>query len=242
MKIVFLADAHIAGLGDPNQRLLAEFLDSLSSSKNPPDKVVFLGDIFDFWMGFNEVVAREYSTLLKAFVGLHKEGIDIIYLEGNHDYSMGAFFTGTLKVGVYGDDCEMRLDGKRLFLSHGDRAAGDVKYSIWRWFLRNILGELLSDLLGPARTWQLAKYLSKQSRSCGERSANVELGFKKFIREKISEGFDTVILAHSHKAVVERVELEGKGGLYVNPGSFSDNGFYILYEDGSYTLKEYGTE
>jgi UDP-2,3-diacylglucosamine hydrolase len=241
VKIVFLADAHISGIDDPNQLVLAGFLDSLASSENPPDKVVLLGDIFDFWMGFNEVVEREYSTLLKALIRLHERGIEIIYIEGNHDYSMGPFFTETLKARVYGDDCEMKLDGKRIFLSHGDRACGDVKYLFWRWFLRNIPGKLLAEVLGPLRTWSLAKYLSKESRGYGGRSAVVEQGFKGFIKEKISEGFDIVILAHSHKNTIEDADLEGKVGRYINPGSFADDGSYILYEAGTYTLREYGT-
>ena len=47
MNIVFVADAHLKGLDDPNQASLVEFFDGLDGV----DLLVILGDLFDCWGG-----------------------------------------------------------------------------------------------------------------------------------------------------------------------------------------------
>jgi UDP-2,3-diacylglucosamine hydrolase len=82
MKIIFIADCHLKGLGDPNQEALCAFLDGLFKI----DKLVILGDFFDFWVGLNNVVYTEYKPVLKSLFALSESGVEIIYIEGNHDF------------------------------------------------------------------------------------------------------------------------------------------------------------
>ena len=62
MKIVFIGDAHIKGLSDPEMPALCAFIDSLW----PINTLVIMGDLFDVWTGTNKVTLHEYGPLLQS--------------------------------------------------------------------------------------------------------------------------------------------------------------------------------
>ncbi|MBI5468174.1 MAG: UDP-2,3-diacylglucosamine diphosphatase [Deltaproteobacteria bacterium] len=232
MKIVFIADAHLKGLDDPNQKTIVEFLDSLRAI----DKLVVLGDLFDFWTGYNRVVERNYRPTLDALVRLKKRGASIVYIEGNHDFSMGRFFTDTLKAEVCPDSAVLDLNGKKYYLSHGDTVRMTAGYRLWRSFLRSPLFAVTAAVVRPAGVWKVALYLSERSRGHHNREASrhnaTEKSLREFAAKKISEGVDGVIMGHSHSSGVHSLS----GGVYANPGSLID-GEYLVWEDGRFRVE-----
>lgn len=240
MKIIFIADSHIKGLDDPNQASLVSFLDGLAASieGERPDKVVLLGDIFDFWVGFKSVVYHRYLPLLNSLLRLREKGVRFLYLEGNHDFFMGEFFTDVLEADVYMDNCRLSLEGKEMYLSHGDAVNMSLGYATWRAFLRGRLFRILKWLTSPKLIIKVADMLSRKSRSYGKRSELVERRMKDFAKRRILSGFDVVILGHSHMPGVHLVGDETKSGVYANPGSWTD-GNYLVYEKGELKLERF---
>ncbi len=228
MKAVFIADAHLLGASDPNQKKLAKFLDSLSGI----DTLFILGDIFDYWSGYDEVVGREYKEVLDSLKRVSVRGIKIIYLEGNHDFSMGLFFTDTLKADVYPDEAEITLDNKRAYLAHGDAVDMSLGYRLWRGLLRSFFFRITVRLIPPKQGWNIARRLSGKSRQYSMHKAVVEERLKTFAQKKISEGFDIVVLGHSHSAGVHEQSAGARKGVYANPGSFSKGGSHLVLEGG----------
>lgn len=235
MKIVFIADAHLKGLEDPNQKRVVEFLDSLGAI----DRLVVLGDLFDFWTGYNRVVERNYRPTLEALVRLKERGAEIVYIEGNHDFSMGAFFTGTLKARVCPDHLVLDLAGKKYYLSHGDAVGMTAGYRLWRSFLRSPLFSVTAAVVRPASVWSVALYLSERSRHRHNKKASdynaTEERLREFAARKISEGMDGVVMGHSHSSGVHDIS----GGVYANPGSLID-GEYLVWEDGAFRVERSG--
>ena len=235
MKIVFVADAHIKGLRDPAQAGLAAFLDALTDI----DKLVLLGDIFDFWAGSNPIAMREYRPLLDSLKGLSERGIEIIYVEGNHDFDMGSFFTKTLGASVFPDACTITLNGERIYLAHGDTVSMTTGYRLWRLFLRSPLFGLLTSVLPPDIVWEVAARLSSKSRGRYGEKKSLDKKMKAFSAGLIEGGHSGVILAHSHVAGVNRgITKEGRG-FYANPGGWVNGKHFLLYEDGDLSVKSY---
>lgn len=235
MKIVFISDAHLKGLEDPNQKRVVEFLDTLGAI----DRLVVLGDLFDFWTGYNRVVERNYRPTLDALVRLKERGAEIVYIEGNHDFSMGAFFTGTLKALVCPDHLVLDLGGKKYYLSHGDTVGMTAGYRLWRSFLRSPLFSVTAAVVRPAGVWSVALYLSDRSRHRQNKKApdynSTERRLREFAAGKISEGMDGVVMGHSHSSGVHIIS----GGVYANPGSLID-GEYLVWEDGAFRVERRG--
>ncbi|MBI5238125.1 MAG: UDP-2,3-diacylglucosamine diphosphatase [Deltaproteobacteria bacterium] len=233
MKAVFIADAHLSGASDPNQKKLAKFLDSLSDI----DTLFILGDIFDYWSGYDEVAGREYKEVLGSLKRVSAKGIKIIYLEGNHDFSMGPFFTDTVKADVYPDEAEITLDNKRAYLAHGDTVNMSLGYRLWRGLLRSFFFRIIVRLIPPEQGWNIAMRLSGKSRQYSIHKAVVEERLKAFAQKKISEGFDIVVLGHSHSAAVHDENAGARKGVYANPGSFSKGSSHLVFEGGRLRVK-----
>jgi UDP-2,3-diacylglucosamine hydrolase len=101
-KIYFASDFH---LGYPDhqtslarERKVVAWLDSIKSDA----QIVFLvGDIFDFWFEYKNVVPKGFVRLLGKLAELSDSGIEIIIFSGNHDIWMFDYFTKELGIKVY---------------------------------------------------------------------------------------------------------------------------------------------
>ncbi|HEC1790503.1 TPA: metallophosphoesterase [Campylobacter lari] len=113
---VFIADAH----ENENRRGFWDFLQALKDKKIQTPQLFLMGDIFDLLI--YEVKATH--DFAKAYIDLLEEladEIEIIYLEGNHDFNLAKFFK---KVKVFSIKqqpllCEFK-DKTLVKLAHGD--------------------------------------------------------------------------------------------------------------------------
>ncbi|OGQ58227.1 MAG: hypothetical protein A3J24_01295, partial [Deltaproteobacteria bacterium RIFCSPLOWO2_02_FULL_53_8] len=209
MKTVFIADAHLKGLDDPCQASVAGFIDGLSGI----DALVILGDFFENWPGENVVALRQYEPVLSALVRLKEQGAEIVYVEGNHDFFMGGFFTQTLGAWVCPDAYEAAIDGRRIYAVHGDAISMTLIYRLWRGFLRSGLCRLIVAAMGPDIAWSLGIKLAHRSRTYSGNGMAVDAAIMSFAQTKIDAGVNIVVSAHSHQAGVHQIG----GGVYANP-------------------------
>ena len=117
-KIYFASDFH---LGYPDhqtslarERKVVAWLDSIKSDS----QVVFLvGDIFDFWFEYKNVVPKGFVRLLGKLAELSDSGIEIIVFAGNHDIWMFDYFTKELGIKVYREFQEYSVSSNQLAVS-----------------------------------------------------------------------------------------------------------------------------
>ncbi|MEK7828584.1 MAG: UDP-2,3-diacylglucosamine diphosphatase [Deltaproteobacteria bacterium] len=235
MRAIFIADAHLKGLNDPNQKHLCSFLKTLKDV----DILFVLGDLFEFWTGCNKTLEYNYSPVLAQFKRLKESGTNIIYVEGNHDFSVGPFFKDILGGAVYPDSADITLDGKRFFLAHGDIVEHSVSYKIWRRLLRSSITSVIIKMIPHAFVWRAALWLAKTSHKNHKIGDRLDKLQKSFAKEKITQDFDVVIFAHSHVPEVSEIAANGKNGVYANPGDWVGEFSYLVYEDGNIRLERY---
>ena len=229
---IFLGDAHLNPYRkdftwDAFRRLVAD----------PPEGLVLMGDFFDFWFGFSDNTHLEslYGDIREAFERLGEGGTRIIFLEGNHDFCLSGEIFG-IRVENHRWEVSLQLDGLRLYLSHGDRASG-FPHNLPCILLKNrILCSLLS-LLGPKVITPLAFLWAARSRRCPA-DGRLKERLRSFALQKLREGVDVVIMAHTHDPEAVQWELQGRKGLYFNVGSFRE-GDYLLFSGGRFALKKF---
>lgn len=129
---IFIADAHYPHHGDEFYQLLVD----IDSGVLKPSQIFLMGDIFDLLFGYNEYIK---SFSLKAIELLNKISlkIPIIYIEGNHDFSLETIFKD---ISIYPQSQQplyFDLDGKVVALSHGDLFDTPLSYRIYSKILRN---------------------------------------------------------------------------------------------------------
>lgn len=240
----FIADAHLSGSDsdDVRQQMLVRFLEE---NRDRMACLVILGDLFDFWFGFPGYLDPTYRPLCDMLLSLSRDGVRIIYLEGNHDFSVGEFFTETLQGQVYSGDHVLKLNGYRVFLSHGDNIdPADLRYRFYRGLLKNRAVYTLIRLLGPSRTNQIKNFLTRRPWMHKRRERPVGVHPDEvFARKKCGEGMDVVILGHIHYPCEKTFVLDGRTCYYFNVGDWIEHFSYLWYHPQSgFRLEHYRRE
>ena len=137
MRTVFIADAHLVSPEDANYRLLLRFLHELEGEL---DTLYIMGDLFDFWLGFPSHPFTQYDEVLDALERLVQRGCRLVYFEGNHDFHLGTIFSQRLKAEIHSGPAIESVQGKRLYLCHGDQINREDRfYRLLRFLLRTRL-------------------------------------------------------------------------------------------------------
>ncbi len=239
MRKVFIADAHLRCETDENYRLLMDLLQGLPGNA---DTLFIMGDLFEFWIGYPEVPFVHYLPILEALRGLHEKGIEIVYFEGNHDFHMGPFFQDTLKARIYGGPATIELDGKRVYLCHGDEInRADYGYRLLRFLLHNRLTGAVIPLVPPAAASFIAERMARGSR--GNHHARRERWdyaaiAREFAAARFKEGHDAVVIGHFHLPLLEQTAGNGVRTL-LSLGDWLTHYTYGEWEDGAFSLKTY---
>jgi predicted phosphodiesterase len=136
-----------------------------------------------------------------------------------------------MEVEVYPDGCEERLGGDRAFIAHGDLSNPKQRaYRTFRKILKNSFTYRLIHLAGPQISRRVARKLSDMSYQKYHNDQHAPPPpFKAFAHQKFLEGFEIVILGHSHfpEEIVE--SINGRRCLYYNVGDWMNHRSFLRF-------------
>ncbi len=128
---IFVADSHY---NEKNQEFLI-FLEKLKVKDIKAEQIFFMGDMFDFISEESEYFIKKNKHLIDRINELSKT-IQIVYLEGNHDYNLTSLFPKVLVVKREKQPILGIYNNKQLSLSHGDNFTPKY-YNIYCKVIRN---------------------------------------------------------------------------------------------------------
>jgi hypothetical protein len=146
-SVFFMSDAHL-GVDPAEQEgaRTARLHDFLNSLPGRASSLYIVGDLFDFWFEYRTAIPRRYFPTLAVLQGLRATGLDIAYLNGNHDFWLGRFFRDTLGIRTIDGGATVEAQGRRLWLHHGDGLlGGELGYRALRGVLRSRAGIARTD-------------------------------------------------------------------------------------------------
>ncbi|RNC73351.1 MAG: UDP-2,3-diacylglucosamine diphosphatase [Desulfuromonadales bacterium] len=236
MRAIFIADAHLRHEEDDNYRILMKFLAELQGAT---DTLYILGDLFEFWIGYEKVPFTHYLPILERLRELKESGVGIVYFEGNHDFHMGPFFTETLGARVHAGPAVIEIEGKRFYLCHGDQVnRKDYGYRLLRFILHSSLTRAASALVPPAFVSWIAEQMSHGSKkNHGRRKMRWDYPamLRAFAAQRFREGCDTVVSGHFHIPFLDTAE----GNTLLSLGDWLTHYTYGELRDGVLSLKTY---
>jgi UDP-2,3-diacylglucosamine hydrolase len=173
-NIYFLADAHLGSRAVKHsrtqERRLVNFLDSI---KTKAEAVYLLGDMFDFWFEYHNVVPKGFTRFLGKLSELTDLGVEVHYFTGNHDIWCNDYFQQECGVILHREPLTTELYGKVFYLAHGDGLGdGSRKFSFLRSMFHNHTCQVLFAALHPR--WGVEFGLSWAKHSRMKRVANQE--------------------------------------------------------------------
>jgi len=267
-KVYFLSDFHL-GVPDhasstARERRIVAFLEEAAKDATV---IHILGDLFDMWFEYKQVVPRGFTRLLGKLSELHDRGIPVHIHIGNHD--MWAFDYLPMETGVtlHQEPIVREWDGKRLYIGHGDGLGpGDHGYKFIRKVFRNKLMQWCFARLHPNFGLGIAHFWSGRSRLKHYENDRQWLGADKewlvlYCRELLrKEHYDYLIFGHRHLPVdLELVpggasrspsgdldgtfDPAGTSSRYINLGDWIMHFTYaVLDADGLRLMKRSGTD
>lgn len=236
VMLLFLSDAHLGlKLKSDQSPAKQRLFDCLEKYEDRLEKLFILGDLFDFWFEWKHVILKQHVEVLCRLKSLTQRGIDLHYLAGNHDFTLSRFLSEEIGANVHLDHYAFSYREKKFYLLHGDGLApADWGYRILKRILRSPLNQKFYSWLHPDLALYLAHRSSSTSRNHTSRRWDVDgEAYRRAAREKIQEGFNYVLFAHTHEPLLEKVEQ----GIYINTGDWMKYFSYAVYDDGGMTLK-----
>ncbi|UCG63019.1 MAG: UDP-2,3-diacylglucosamine diphosphatase [Candidatus Zixiibacteriota bacterium] len=233
--LYIFSDAHLGSASEEKENQKVENIRRLFDIvKSDGDRMVILGDLFDFWFEYKHAIPKEYHQVLFMLDELVRHGVKIDYVSGNHDFWMDDFFETRMGLVVHPDCFDMEYGGKRLHLIHGDGLApADRGYRLLKRILRNRFNIWLYRKLPPDWAIPLAKAVSGSSREyTSRRDHTFAPDYEKYAARKLNEGFDIVAIGHLHIPVEKQLD----GGTYINTGDFIHHFTYAKLADGQINL------
>ena len=196
MKAIFLSDAHLRDVSDDNYRHLLEFL----NKQQDLDALFLLGDIFELWMGYKHLVFSAYVPVLEQLQRLSDNGTRLYYAEGNHDISLGPYFSSTLNCHIITEEELVQWDNRNILVCHGDLINPTPGYLRMRKFWRGRIMKFLTRIIHPDAIWKLGLWLSEKSLQ--QRPANKKydptIWLQDYAANRVPTSCDLIICGHFH--------------------------------------------
>jgi len=133
-RTLFAGDIHLRPGDSAAARRFFSFVEGRRAAL---DRLVLLGDFFDYWIGPKHLEGEDYRAALDGLRRLTKSGLEVLFLHGNRDYFTEGAFERATGVRVAGSEISFRLGGRSVLCAHGDFIYNrNPKYSAYRRLMR----------------------------------------------------------------------------------------------------------
>ncbi|MBT9549681.1 MAG: UDP-2,3-diacylglucosamine diphosphatase [Hydrogenophaga sp.] len=220
-RAVFVSDVHLGTPGCQAKALL-DFL-----KHHPSDTLYLVGDIIDGWQLRRKWFwPQAHNDVVQKLLRRSRKGCRVVFVPGNHDEFARQFdgqrFGG---IEVLNETVHTLVDGRRLWVVHGDHFDGVIQCAKWLAYVGdNLYGVTLTlnrhlntvrQRLGM-RYWSLSQYLKHKVK----RAVNHVSDFERAVAaEARQRGFHGVVCGHIHRPEMRTID----GTLYVNDGDWVES-------------------
>ncbi len=230
---LFISDAH----DNVTREAFYRFLCAIDEGEITTPQLVLMGDMFDLLVGQISYTYQHYRKTIDRINKLSQK-IDIIYLEGNHDFNLHKLFPEVIVVPIRRQPLKARFHDRTILLSHGDWHE-ENNYRYFTAIIRNPLLLTLLNLLDSIRKNSISRSILKKQQQkyiCFKIPR-----FKKYIKQKIqkydigSSKIDFICEGHHH----QNVEFLFDNVIYKNFCAFAcDKCYYQISFTDEIVFKE----
>jgi UDP-2,3-diacylglucosamine hydrolase len=209
---IFIADSHY----NKNKQQLKYFLNKLEDGEIVTTQLFLMGDIFDFLSAQIDYFIKQNQEIINI-LNILSNKIEIVYLEGNHDYNLKELFPNIFVIPREKQPLYTIYNNKKIAISHGDIFT-PFSYNLYTFVIRNRIFLIFLNLI-DIKNWLTTKIdgwlLQKDICSkCND--------FQKFSKQRIDvypKNIDLIIEGHFHYGQ--------QTNRYINiPSLVCQNGYY----------------
>jgi len=235
---LFLSDQH---LSPARPQALAAFHAFCAGPARDAAAVYMLGDLFDFWIGDDQLREPFVAAVVRSMRGMADAGVPLFVAHGNRDFLLGARFARATGATLLPEYATIDLAGVRTLFCHGDvLCTDDVEYQAYRARMRDPQTQRrLLRLPYFVRRW-IARYMQKKS-------ADSKAGKAEFIMDVApaavaaafrSHAAQRMIHGHTHRPARHVHDVDGTPRERLVLADWYDGGSYLeVSEEGARVMQ-----
>jgi UDP-2,3-diacylglucosamine hydrolase len=236
-RALFISDLHLAGERPAtNQR----FFGFLESEARRADALYILGDLFEYWLGDDELAGRDADPLAadvaNALRALSGAGVQVFVMHGNRDFLMAERFCAASGGMLLPDPSVVAVAGEKTLLMHGDTlCTDDHDYQNWRRTARSESWqkEFLAQPL-PQRRQAILGLRAKSKEVIAAKPADIMDVNQEAVRDAFRRhDVRRLIHGHTHRPAKHELEVDGRRcERWVLPDWYGPGGYLALDKVG----------
>ncbi len=199
----FVSDTHLGiDFKDPagRERRFVDFLRSIDPERT--ETVYLLGDIFDFWYEYRDVVPKGFSRVFATLIDLMEAGVKVRFFNGNHDIWTYRYLQ-SLGIEILTQPYVMDIAGRTFCIGHGDGLGpGRHGYKFMRGVFHCRFLQFLFSMLHPWIAFRLGTTWSHHRRIGYKRpyvfSGEDEPLYKFCVSFSAAHRVDNYVFGHFH--------------------------------------------
>lgn len=132
---LFISDLHLC---PSRPAVSAAFFRFLREVAPAADALYILGDLFEYWIGDDDLDCGVNADVVSALRTLSDDGTPIFFMHGNRDFLIGDAFARSAGLTLLRDPTQIELHGRHVLLMHGDTlCTDDADYQQFRRLVRD---------------------------------------------------------------------------------------------------------
>jgi UDP-2,3-diacylglucosamine hydrolase len=206
LRFLYISDLH---LSEERPEANERFFRFLEDDAAGADALYILGDLFEYWIGDDDVDAPFNAVIAGFFRRLSRAGTRLYFMHGNRDFLVGERFAAATGAALLADPTV--IDG--VLLMHGDTlCTGDADYQAWRRTARDPAWQ--RDFLDKplaARRATVEGLRAKSKEVIGAKPAEIMDVNDDAVRDALRRhGVSRLVHGHTHRPGVQRLEVDGR--------------------------------
>ena len=166
---LLISDLHLCASRPEINELFFAFLKNTASQS---ETLYILGDLFDYWIGDDDIDEGLNGATVSALAALADGGTKIYFMHGNRDFLIGKKFASLARLTLLPDPTLVTLYDRSTLLMHGDTlCTDDVDYQRFRTQVRDpkwqqkFLGKPLHERRAEVKMLRQRSEEAKQAKS-----------------------------------------------------------------------------
>ncbi len=231
----FISDLHLSEDYPDITKCLMEFL---TSEAPEADALYILGDLFDVWIGddnvtpFNERIAAAFSQLSKT--------TPIYFIHGNRDFAIRERWTNKAGITLLPEQTIIDLYGEKTLLTHGDELCTlDVEYQKFR---RKSRGWWWPKLMLALPLW-LRRKIAEDGRKKSQRKQQkltsdiMDVTPQEVIAVMEKHSVQRLIHGHTHRPNIHTLEVNNRPATRIVLGDWYEQGSILKVSPNAVELE-----
>jgi UDP-2,3-diacylglucosamine hydrolase len=166
------------------------------------ESVFVLGDLFEYWVGDDDLTDPFNASVADALAGLAARGVRLRLMQGNRDVLLGEAFARRCGAELMADPTLLDLHGTKTLIMHGDTlCTDDVEYQKFRVYARDPANQrrFLSQPLGARRTQMLGMRAESEKHKQGTTAEIMDVAQAAVEGVLREHGYPRLIHGHTHR-------------------------------------------